>query len=72
MMRLTSPEVTFSVNYTLGTSGPTYPLALNEVQAAVNFLHANPSRAREWDIDPANIGAVGESVGANFAAMLAT
>jgi hypothetical protein len=27
MMRLTSPEVTFPVNYPLDTSGPTYPLA---------------------------------------------
>jgi BD-FAE protein/galactose oxidase-like protein len=52
--------------------GPTYPLALDEIYGAVNFLHANPSRTGVWDIDPGHIGAVGQSAGAYFSAMLAT
>jgi acetyl esterase/lipase len=63
---------TFSLNYTLDTKGPTFPLALNEIYGAVTFLDKNPSRTGYWDIDPNHIGALGESAGANFAGMLAT
>jgi hypothetical protein len=63
---------TFSLNYTLDTNGPSYPQALTDVQTAVAFLHSNPSSSGEWDIEPGHIGAVGQSAGAYFAAMLAT
>jgi acetyl esterase/lipase len=64
--------VTFSVNYTLDTNGTSYPQAVDDVQAAVNFLHANSSVSGEWNISASHIGTLGTSAGANLAGMLAT
>jgi len=47
--------VTFSINYTEDSPGhPSYPQAVDDAQAAVNFLHSDPSQAGEWDINPAD------------------
>lgn len=60
--------VAFSVNYRLDE--PTaFPAEVEDVQAAVRWVREN---AGEYGIDPARIGAVGESAGGTLAAMLAT
>ena len=60
--------VAFSVNYRLDQ--PTaFPAEIEDVQAAVRWVRAN---AAEYGIDPARIGAVGESAGGTLAALLAT
>ena len=65
--------VTFSINYTLATSKlPSWPNAFDDTQGAVSYLHAHAVDAGHWDIEPAHIGAMGDSAGANMAAMLGT
>jgi acetyl esterase/lipase len=56
----------FSINYRLAQVGKkTYPEAVQEVRAALQFL-----REREG-IDPARIGLIGDSAGAHLAALAA-
>lgn len=60
--------VAFSVNYRLDE--PTaFPAEAEDVQAAVRWVRAN---AAEYGVDPARIGAVGESAGGTLAALLGT
>ena len=60
--------VAFSVNYRLNEPSP-FPAAVEDVQRAVRWVRAE---ADEYDVDPARIGALGESAGGHLAAMLAT
>lgn len=55
-----------SVDYRLSGEA-TWPAALHDAKAAVRWLRA---RATEIDVDPARIGAWGESAGAHLAALL--
>jgi acetyl esterase len=60
--------VAFSIAYRLDE--PTaFPAAVEDAQAAVRWARAN---AAAYGVDPARIGAVGESAGGTLAAMLAT
>lgn len=60
--------VAFSVNYRLDEPSP-FPAEVDDVQAAVHWVR---SHAGEYGVDPARIGALGESAGGHLAAMLAT
>jgi acetyl esterase/lipase len=56
-----------SINYRLSTvSYAGWPGALDDVEAAVSFLVC---RAHEWDLDPYNIGFMGDSSGAHLSFM---
>ena len=56
-----------SINYRLSIVGyPAWPGCLNDTEDAVNFL---VSRAHEWNLDPQNIGFMGDSSGAHLAFM---
>jgi acetyl esterase/lipase len=57
----------FSIDYRLGKPG-TYPAAVYDVKAAVQFMRA---KAAAFDIDPDRIGLMGDSAGAQLAALLA-
>ncbi|MDR6220842.1 alpha/beta hydrolase [Deinococcus soli (ex Cha et al. 2016)] len=57
-----------AVNYRLSGEAR-FPAAPQDVKAAVRFIRANAARYR---IDPARLGAYGESAGANLAALLGT
>jgi acetyl esterase/lipase len=57
-------------NYVLSAPGaPTWPLNFEDVEAAVQWVRG---QARSLDINPARIAAIGESAGANLAALLGT
>lgn len=58
----------FSINYRLLPEW-TYPAALVDAKAAVRWVRAN---AKDMNVDPGRIGALGGSAGAYLAAMLAT
>ena len=62
--------VAFSVNYRLAPEH-TYPAAVDDVQAAVEWLRA-PKRVKKYGIDPDRIGALGTSAGGHLVGMLAT
>ena len=60
---------TMAINYSLATpSKPSYPAILNEMNAAVNFVVANAS---QWNVDPTNLGFMGDSAGAYLGSMAA-
>jgi acetyl esterase/lipase len=57
----------FAADYRLGKSG-IYPAAVYDAKAAIQFVRA---KAAEFDIDPNRIGLMGDSAGAQLAALLA-
>lgn len=58
----------FSANYRLIKDAP-YPAAVEDAETAVEWIRDN---AADYDVDPARIGAVGVSSGAQLAGLLAT
>jgi len=62
--------VAASVNYRLAPA-VTFPAQIVDVRAAVRWLR-EPTQAARFAIDPARIGALGESAGGNLAALLGT
>jgi acetyl esterase len=60
--------VAFSVNYRLDEPA-VFPAEIDDAQAAVRWVRAH---AEEYRVDPARIGALGESAGGHLTAMLAT
>jgi acetyl esterase/lipase len=58
-----------SVDYRLDAPAPAIPAELSDVRAAVVYLRAH---ARALGVDPARIGVLGISAGANLGALLAT
>jgi acetyl esterase/lipase len=62
--------VAFSVNYRLAPADP-YPAAIDDVQAAVRWMRT-PAQVRQYRLDPARIGALGDSAGGHLVALLAT
>jgi len=57
----------FAIDYRLGKLGA-YPAAVYDAKAAVQFVRA---KAAEYNLDPDRIGLVGESAGAQLAALTA-
>ncbi len=60
--------VTATISYRLSGEKP-FPAQIQDCKAAVRFLR---SRAKEYGIDPDNIGAIGHSAGGHLVALLAT
>ncbi len=60
--------VTATISYRLSGEAP-FPAQIQDCKAAVRFLRAN---AREYGIDPDNIGAIGHSAGGHLVALLST
>ena len=60
--------VAFSVNYRLAPAHP-YPAAVEDVEAAVEWVRKH---AKQYDVDPKRVGALGGSAGAHLVGMLAT
>jgi acetyl esterase/lipase len=60
--------VTASISYRLSGEAR-FPAQIQDCKAAVRFLRAG---AKEYGIDPDNIGAIGHSAGGHLAALLAT
>jgi acetyl esterase/lipase len=58
----------FSVSYRLATKTKTFPAAVQDVLAAVQFVRG---KAGEFNIDPQRIGLLGASAGAHIAALAA-
>lgn len=58
----------FSISYRLATKDKTYPQAVQDVLAAVQFLRG---KAGEFGVDPQRIGLLGASAGAHLAALAA-
>jgi len=58
----------FSISYRLATKGKTFPQAVQDVLAGVQFLRG---KAGGFGIDPARIGLLGASAGAHLAALAA-
>jgi acetyl esterase/lipase len=58
----------FSISYRLATKGKTYPQAVQDVLAGVQFLRG---KAGQFGIDPQRIGIIGASAGAHLAALAA-
>ncbi len=62
--------VAFAVNYELaGPRHPTWPAAYDDVEAAVRWVKAS---AAAYGVDPARIGALGDSAGGHLVGLLAT
>ncbi len=62
--------VAFNVNYRLATAeGNKYPAQLDDVQTAVRWIRAH---AKEYDINPNKLGALGASAGGHLVALLGT
>jgi acetyl esterase/lipase len=62
--------VSFSVGYRLVTrEGNTYPAQLDDVQRAVRWIRAH---AKQYNVDPNRIGALGASAGGHLVALLGT
>jgi acetyl esterase/lipase len=59
---------TFSISYRLATTSKTYPQAVHDVLAGVQFVRG---KAGEFGIDPARIGLMGASAGAHLSALAA-
>jgi acetyl esterase/lipase len=62
--------VTFAVNYRLAPQF-VYPAAVDDVRAAVRWVRA-PAQVKRFGVDPARIGALGDSAGGHLVALLAT
>ena len=60
--------IVVSINYRLTSAGP-FPAQIQDCKGAIRFLRAH---AAEYHIDPARIGAWGESAGGHLAALLGT
>ncbi len=58
----------FSISYRLATKTKTFPEAVQDVLAGVQFLRG---KAGAFGIDPARIGLLGASAGAHLAALAA-
>jgi acetyl esterase/lipase len=58
----------YSISYRLATKGKTYPQAVHDVLAGVQFVRG---KAAEFGIDPQRIGIMGASAGAHLAALAA-
>jgi acetyl esterase/lipase len=58
----------FAISYRLATKGKTFPEAVQDVLAGVQFLRG---KAGAFGIDPARIGLLGASAGAHLAALAA-
>jgi acetyl esterase/lipase len=58
----------FSISYRLATNGKTFPQAVHDVLAAVQFARG---KAGEFGVDPARIGLMGASAGAHLSALAA-
>ena len=58
----------FSISYRLATKGKTYPQAVHDVLAGVQFVRG---KAGEFGIDPQRIGIMGASAGAHLATLAA-
>jgi acetyl esterase/lipase len=58
----------FSLSYRLATKGKTFPQAVQDVLAGVQFVRG---KAGEFGIDPARIGLMGASAGGHLAALAA-
>jgi acetyl esterase/lipase len=58
----------FAVSYRLATKSKTFPQAVQDVLAGVQFVRA---KANAYGIDPARIGLLGASAGAHLAALAA-
>jgi acetyl esterase/lipase len=58
----------FAISYRLATKGKTFPEAVQDVLAGVQFLRG---KAGSFGIDPARIGLLGASAGAHLAALAA-
>ncbi len=58
----------FAISYRLATQGKTYPQAVHDVLAGVQFVRG---KAGEFGIDPQRIGIMGASAGAHLAALAA-
>jgi acetyl esterase/lipase len=58
----------FAISYRLATKTKTFPEAVQDVLAGVQFLRG---KANAFDIDPARIGILGASAGAHLAALAA-
>jgi acetyl esterase/lipase len=62
--------VAFNVNYRLATAeGNKYPAQLDDVQTAVRWVRAH---AKQYDINPNKLGALGASAGGHLVALLGT
>ena len=59
---------TFAISYRLATKGKTFPQAVQDVLAGVQFLRG---KAISFGVDPARIGLLGASAGAHLAALAA-
>jgi acetyl esterase/lipase len=59
---------TFAIGYRLAAKSKTYPQAVQDVLAGVQFVRG---KAGEFGIDPARIGLLGASAGAHLAALAA-
>lgn len=59
---------TFAISYRLATKGKTFPQAVQDVLAGVQFLRG---KASGFGIDPVRIGLMGASAGAHLAALAA-
>ena len=60
--------VVFAIDYRLARGAKTYPEAVQDVRAAVQFLR---HRATEFRVDPDRIGMMGDSAGAHLSALAA-
>src|SRR5215472_18654307 len=58
----------FAISYRLATKGKTYPRAIQDVLAGVQFVRG---KAPELGIDPQRIGLIGASAGAHLASLAA-
>ena len=58
-----------SVNYRLGAYNIKFPAMIEDVKCAVRYLRAH---ARDYNIDPARIGAIGASAGGHLVDLLGT
>ena len=58
----------FSISYRLATKGKTFPQAVQDVLAGVQFVRG---KAGEFGIDPQRIGLMGASAGAHLASLAA-
>jgi acetyl esterase/lipase len=59
----------FTIEYRLAKAGqPSYPGAVGDVRAAVQFVRGN---AGAFGVDPARIGMIGDSAGAHLASLVA-